>query len=76
MGDAATSAQVPDVVPRCAVCGHRRIFHHAMLSCDDNPYRTREHPVPCSMPRCRCRRYDPVGTNVEAVGAESSAVRA
>lgn len=58
MTAAESLGQVPDAVPRCAHCGHRRIFHYEMVSYTRD-LESREQAVPCSMPRCRCHQYEP-----------------
>jgi len=59
MSDAESLGQVPDRVPRCTHCGHRRIFHYEMVAYNKEPGQSREQAVPCSLPSCRCYGYEP-----------------
>jgi protein tyrosine/serine phosphatase len=48
--------------PPCERCGHRRIFHHVMVTERGD---RRERPVPCSIPDCRCHGYAASTTEVD-----------
>ncbi len=68
MTSAEAFGQVPDCVPRCAHCGHRRIFHYEMVLYSRDHNESREKPVPCSLPGCRCREYDPASAAYGSTG--------